>query len=128
MTNAAPRIIRLFERLQLGSFAMSLVSRFIAETPIAGWIAEIIGLGFALGLTLLVSRRRRNWARWVMLVVFVVGAASMTFEIPILLASGIPGALALGIALVQAFALALLFAPEASNWLRSKETLEETFQ
>lgn len=73
-----------------------------------------------LALTLLVSRRRKNWARWALLVLFLLGVAFMAWNAPKLFVFGYPAVVvALVVTLMNALAVVLLFTPESSNWLRT---------
>ncbi len=111
----APSHIRLFERLQLTSIFFGLIHGFAIGDEVFG---GIFGAAMMVAFTLLVSRGRKNWARWVWLVMFVFGAAFMIWNAPIVFALGFP-AITVAVTLMQAFALILIFTPQSANWLRA---------
>ena len=126
-----PRSIQLFEALQLASLAIGLVHLLATTSPTdAGWVEAFIGLPLTLLLTLLVSRWRKNWARWVLVVFFVIGAAFMVWAawvVPEIYSTGYPVA-TLVVVLLQTIGLILLFTPVSSAWLRGRPSLAGTFE
>ena len=113
-----PLNIRRFETLQIVSVAVGLINGF--------WVIEghllnaIVSAVVVLALTLLVSRLRKNWARWTLLGLFMFGIAFTVWNAPTLFAFGYTAtAIALAVDLMNAIALILLFTPEAANWLRA---------
>ena len=65
-----PRSVRLFEALALGSIALGLIHQ-LAVTDVDASAATFQVALFG-GLTLLVSRGRKSWARTVLLFMFVL--------------------------------------------------------
>jgi cytochrome c oxidase subunit IV len=116
-----PLDIRRFETLQLVSAFVGLIHGFAIRRE--GIFASTFGALVTVTLTLLISRGRKNWARWTLLVMAVTGAAlivvgsflGLTQEA---LATVYPVLTAL-VWLLQIVALALLFTPQSTNWLRS---------
>ena len=113
-----PLNIRRFETLQIVSIAVGLINGFAV---IQGHLLNaIVSAVVVLALTLLVSRRRKNWARWALLGLFVLGAAFAAWNAPTLFTFGYTAAaIALTVDLMNAVAVILLFTPESANWLRS---------
>ena len=114
-----PRDIRRFETIQLVSIAVGLIHAF--ATFKGGALDAIIGAVITVALTLLVSRRRQNWARWVLLAMFLFGAAFMVWFAKAILSAGYP-AVTLLVTLMQTVALAMLFTRQSSDWLRHKSS------
>jgi hypothetical protein len=138
-----PLNIRRFEVLQLVSIFLGLIHSLLDGSLIgsvvaainkganAALIGRVVGaaIGFVVGiailtaLTLLVSRRRKNWARWALLVFNVLGVSFVVWQ-------GQPRALfsvdfALSTALVwlmQGVALVLVFTPQSGRWLRGDQS------
>ena len=122
----APLDIRRFETLQLVYVALSLVYGFAAAPD---WlITRIIGAVLMLTLTLLVSRGRRNWARWALLILFVLWILGLAIllgfalanrnALPVVPTASYPFAVVIA-GLLQGTGLFLIFTPESSSWLRS---------
>lgn len=114
----APFSIRWFETLQIVAVMLGLINGFAAglDDSVKATVSAVI----VLTLTFFVSRRRKNWARWVLLVLLVLGSALVVWSAPALFAYGhLIAAIALGISLMNAAAVALLFTPESAKWLRT---------
>src|SRR4051794_11247916 len=92
----APRDIRRFETAQLVLMFLALVSTFtIGQPTIDGFgigvlIGDVIGIGLLVGLTLLVTRGRKKWARWILLAVYVLGVLTEIWFYRAILAFGHP--------------------------------------
>ena len=112
--NDAPLNVRRFEVLQLASIFIGLIHQFAVTD--GGIFAPIAQAAILVGLTMLVSRRRKNWARWVLLGFFGLGAAFMIWNAAAVLALGYP-VITLTVTLMQTAALALLFTPQTARWL-----------
>jgi len=142
-----PVNIRRFEVLQLVSSFLDVILTLVGGTlignvvraassnlvgaargrvmgaAIGAAIGYVVGVAIFIALTLLVSRGRKYWARWVLLVfqmsglVFVVwqGQARTMFS------AGYPLATAL-VWLMQAVALMLVFTPQSGRWLRGDQS------
>lgn len=111
----APLHIRRFETLQLASIFIGLIDGFANG---GGLFDAIFGAAVMVALTLLVSRGRKNWARWVWLVMFVLGSAFMIWTAPTVFALSYP-VITVAVTLMQTVALVLLFTPQSANWLRT---------
>ena len=111
----APLHIRRFETLQLASIVVGLIHQFAVID--GGIFDAIMGAAIMIALTLFVSRRRKNLAKWLLLGMFVFGAAFMAWNAPTVFALGYP-AITLAVTLMQAIALAFLFTPQSADWLR----------
>ena len=109
----APSNIRLFERLQITSIVIGMVHAFAASQAVLDpiWIAALM-----VALTLWVSRKRSNFARWLLLVFFLGGLILMLMYPSAIWAQGYP-VITIGVAVLQALALALLFTKQSNDWL-----------
>lgn len=128
-----PQSIIRFEQLYLGSTLITLVVQvlnFLAlfgpvRTEEAGLITLLIVLALTYGLAFLfwylIARRASNIAKWILVVISVLGAIS---TVPLLLAEAqADPAYALVMALVfvlQLVGIAYLFRRDAAEWLRSR--------
>ena len=134
MAAARPKSIIRFERLYLGSLAIVLVIVAAAWSARPGIIpldllipAFVGGVLLPGTLTLLVSRRRSNLAKWALVVVFATSLAAN-------LANYRPGELRLSIVALVMFglqigAIALLFTRPSRDWLAGKDpSLTRTFE
>jgi hypothetical protein len=115
MNDAAPPDIRRFEALQVTSIIVGLINQTAAAQD--GLMDAAIGDVLMLVITLLVSRRRKNWARWLLLIMFVLGAAYMMWNAAAVFALGYP-LLTIAATVLQVVALILLFTNQSSDWLR----------
>ncbi len=125
-----PQSIGNFDKLYLGSMAIGIVNVLIGwEASVAELDAAGMGLGLLLfglaigyGITLLlwylISREASNIAKWILVVLTVIGVAMMPFslfELP---------ALELILAMIttgmQLVAIYFLFQPDAKDYLENK--------
>lgn len=118
-----PPHIRAFETLQLASALIGLIQGF-AIGP--GLFELIFGYAIMITLTLLVSRRRKNWVRWILFGGWILGLAAVIAGIFMgltqeVLSTGYPMLTAL-VWLTETAALALLFTPQSARWLRSDQS------
>src|SRR5206468_9750975 len=124
----APVDIRRFETAQLALVFVGLVWSFTFNQPkfdafgdafgTGALIGTVIALGGIVGLTLLVTRGRKNWARWVLLAFYVVGVLLEIWSYRAILASGYP-LMDIASAVLRGAILALAFTPESTQWLRA---------
>lgn len=112
-----PLAIRQFEGLQIASISIGLVHQFAIEDD--GVVDAIFVAAMMVAITLLVSRLRKSWARWLLVVMFVLGTALMVWNTQLILELGYP-AITFAVTLMQAAALALLFTRRSSDWLRRR--------
>src|SRR5438552_143663 len=116
-----PLDIRRFETLQLTSAFVGLIRGFAIGRQ--GVIGPIFSALITITLTLLISRGRKNWARWTLLVMLVIGIAFIVvgsfFGVTQEALSLVYPVLTLVVWLLQIVALALLFTPQSTDWLRS---------
>jgi hypothetical protein len=124
MLNVPSNVVR-FERLMYLSLASSVI------WPTFRWYAhglvfiEVLGnvlsLVFMASFIWLAARRRKNWARWVLLVVFIFSTHGyLRILLPHWRAHG-PDAFALGLAVqipAQLVALTLIFTGNARDWFK----------
>ena len=118
-----PPYIRAFETLQLASAFVGLIHGFAAGQ---GLFAPISGTVITITLTLLISRGRKNWARWILVGTWVLGLALVFAGLFIgvtqeALSKTYPVLAAL-VWLMQGAALALLFTPQSARWLRPDQS------
>ena len=112
----APLDIRRFESLKILSVILGLISVFSATDE--GLLDTTIETAVTLALTLGVSRGRKNWARWLLLVQFGIGAAIAISNVGLVLSVGYP-LLTAAVWLISAVALGFAFTPESSRWLHA---------
>ena len=108
--------------LFLGSTLLGLVDVFVVSTVGSRWMMVVI-VALNLGLAIAIWDRR-NWARIVLLVLFIIGLLGVFVRLSVMRLLSIPseGALAYGLVLtqigVQAVALACFFSPSSNTWFR----------
>jgi hypothetical protein len=121
----APLDIRRFETAQLALMFLALVSSFTINRPpldtfgVGILFGEVIAIGLFVGLTLLVTRGRKNWTRWVLLAVYVLGVLTEIWMFRAILASGHP-LIDLASVVLRGAALVLAFTPQSTRWLQER--------
>ena len=116
-----PLSIRLFETLQILSVIIGTINGFAAIG--LDLVNTVVGAVVVLALTFLVSRRRKDWARWALLALFVLGMAVTAWNVSALLSFGyVAATVAFSVDVMNAVALVLLFTPESANWLRTSQS------
>src|SRR5262245_57294710 len=81
---AMPQEIRWFEMLWFAALALGVIvtaldwqtmlaNPLVAKTASAGLLFIVIIIALLLALVLLVSRKRKNWAAWILLVFMLLG-------------------------------------------------------
>lgn len=124
-----PTEIIWFERIILGTLALGAFNSWLAWPQ----ISAMRGPGFAistqlftfavlLGLTLLISRRRSNVAKWISVAMFLVG---LPFALIVEARGLAPGSTIIRIVqtIGQAIALGLLFSSSARRWFKASAPL-----
>lgn len=124
-----PASIIRFEQLYLASIALAAVNSALLLSPAAGYAppGEASGLiGFvatSLAVSLLLwffaARRASRIAKWLMVALFVLGAAGL----PAILSAGpldIPAVLTVVTWGLQAAAIWMLFRPDAAAWFKGR--------
>jgi hypothetical protein len=114
MTEPTPSSIRTFETLQILSVVIGLVH--VAIIGDLGIWDAVVMVGPLLALTLLVSRKRKNWAKLALAVLFVGGMVFMIAMRDQVFVQGYPLA-TLVVTVLQGVALGLLYTKSASSWL-----------
>ncbi len=131
-----PASIVTFERFYLGAIVLGLVNNAVnwsqtqeimassPEVAAAGLgtgflvTTMLIGLAIPLLLWYFITRRASNIAKWILVVLFAIGLIGllMSFTSPLM-----PGGLAMALGLIsvalQAYAVYMLFRPDAVAWL-----------
>jgi hypothetical protein len=118
-----PPYVRAFETLQLASAFVGLIHGFATGH---GLFVPIFGAVSTITLTMLVSRGRKNWARWTLLGLWVLGLALIVAGIFMgvtqeALSRTYPVLTAL-VWVMETAALALLFTPQSARWLRPDQS------
>lgn len=123
-SQSRPRHIRYFEFLQFGMIGIVLATEFAAAGEQLLFKLASLGpvVAILLALTLAVSRAHQNWARWVLLIIYIYivvaglpfvllmpGLSLIEILVAVLLAAGLPGAV-----------LSLAFTKQSSAWIRAK--------
>ena len=135
-SNSRPSNVILFEQLWYLSLGIGVIQsilqwhREVALAHAAGRGIHFILFiqGFVLAVTVLfiwlIARRRKNWARWVLLTVTIVGIPFALPGLSLLLRSGLVTAtLVCAQNLAQVAALYLVFTGDAREWFRSSSIL-----
>src|SRR6266850_2601994 len=123
-----PSNVARFEKLMylsLGIFETSLILRwYVHDLALSAATAvsfHSLNLVFLLACIWLVARRRKNWARWILLLVFIVSTkVYVPLLVPYWRGHG-PDALSLGLSatiLVQLVAFILIFTGNARDWFK----------
>lgn len=118
-----PRHIRYFEILQVGIIGLVLTMQLSgAPQNLLINVTDVAMVAVLLGLTLAVTRGRRNWARSALLIIFIcVVVGSVPFA---LLMPGVPPLVGfVAIVLEAAFlgaVLSLIFTKQSSAWIHSR--------
>lgn len=121
-----PRSVAVFEALYLLTILISFVQAALGwrqataiASPALVVTVQVITIVILLTLVLLISRRRQNWARWVLVVLFVIGLPALA---RIVMSGQLPGSLWITIVqtVLQLVALAMLFTPPAQEWFRKR--------
>ena len=127
-----PKNVVLFERLMYASIAIGLLETALDPESISAaadtvgvrfFIAVVVG-GLAISVLLiwLVARKRKGWARLVILVMFVVGLPLSLLAI--LQKNPLAGASEIVMGLMQMAALYFCFTGDAKDWFRKPATPE----
>jgi uncharacterized membrane protein len=126
-----PQSITTFERLYLAGIAVSIVGFVLDFNKLAGATVSgtpvnpaivIAGFGISIAIYLLlwflVAKKASNIARWVVVVVFILGLAGL----PVALSPpfGLTKVLSLLLTALHFAAIVFLFRKDASDWLAQK--------
>lgn len=120
-----PRNIAFFECLILASLALGVVQSYFewpnfTQQTSAGYVpfTQLLVFAVMLTLTLLISRRRSNIAKWISVALYLLGLPlyfKMVGE-----GSVEPGIVQLIQLMLQAIGYTLLFTPQARKWFRGE--------
>ena len=128
-----PSNVSNFLGFSILSWAIGLVSAYfgfqeaVAKIPVANGativiIVDVIAFAISFGLIAAVAWGRQNWARWVQLVFFVLGLASLAFSYRMLLQmSSFQIGTTLAQTALQAAALFFIFTGNAKDWFRERK-------
>ena len=80
-------------------------------------VIAVVALLVLVLIVWLIARQRKNWARWIFAVLFVLGVPFAFVQLPnVLSANPTAGALSLVQLVLQVAALVLIFLPDARPW------------
>jgi len=127
-----PTEIIWFERIIIATLAVGVFNSWLAWPELSAMAGpefaistQLFTLAVILGLTLLISRRRSNVAKWISVAMIVIG---LPFAVIAEARGMVPGSIVIRIAqtLGQAIAYALLFTPSARRWFKNSSPVRDT--
>ena len=125
-----PSNVAWFEQLMYGSLVVGVVLSVLTWTqnvaqarPFGGasfvLLVQVSVLAFMILFIWLTARRRKNWARWLLLIVFVLGfPLFFPALVKMLRFDPVVGTLNLTQVLAQAVALFVVFSGDARDWFQ----------
>ena len=128
-----PRSIVAFERLYLISLLIAAVAaaanwdrslsfaRGFGFGPAFVIVTQAIGLGLVAALIYLIARRRSAVAKWLLVLLFLVGLVVLLRDLPGLIRGGLSGLVPVVQILLQGGAIAMLFTAASRAWLADKQ-------
>ena len=126
-----PNTIKYFEWCWFASLALGVISTALAYQKLAALGAGltsiaggVVGLLLSLILVLLVSRRRSKFAKWVLIILFVIGLAAYVPQVSTLAALGFVAILSAVQLLLQCIGLYFLFTTEGREWIKRKDKVD----
>lgn len=125
-----PKHIKYFEWIWLGSLALGIIIAALSysETVPAGMeifagFIQFFVFGIILLLVLLTSRKRSNIAKWILVVLFGLGAIFYIPQLAILFHIKIAGVLSSLQLLAQCVGLYFLFTQESREWFKNVKVI-----
>ena len=115
MDETPPATIRFFETVQIASVLIGLAHQF--SVPTISVVDAVITAVLLLALTLLVSRGKKNWARWVIALSFPCGVV-LTAYLNLSSQAAPISILSLIALLMQGAGVVLLFTRPSARWLK----------
>ena len=121
-----PREILWFERIILATLCLGALNSWLAWPQLVAMAGptfvitvQLLTFGLMLGLTLLISRRRSNIAKWISVAMFLLG---LPFWVQQMLSGTAPGSMSITWTqfALQVCAYLLLFAPASRSWFNKK--------
>jgi hypothetical protein len=134
MDGARMSNVARFEQLMYLSIALGVIESALSwnqsvleADPVGGasfvLVVQIIVITSEVTLIWLIARRRRNWARWLALISFLVGIPfSMNTYIDLFQSGALAGILDTAQDLLQLVALYLIFTGNARDWFQHPAT------
>ena len=124
-----PKHIKYFEWTWLGSLAIGIIVSALSYSEMvpggleifAGFI-QFFTFGISLLLILLISRKRNNIAKWILVVMFGFGIVMYIPQLAFLLNIGFVGVLSSLQLLAQCVGLYFLFTEDSREWFRVAKT------
>jgi hypothetical protein len=121
-----PRSICVFEKLMLGSLLIGVVISAMTYNEVVSQagalvvtIIEIFVLSLMFLLVLFVSRKRSNIAKWILIIVWLLGLVIYIPALAHFLTMGTVGVLFVAQPVMQAGALYMLFRSDSKSWFES---------
>ena len=121
-----PSNVTRFEVLMYLSLGIGIVTAALQSQQVAadwrfGLSIQAVVLAVTIALIWLTARRRQNWARWLFLVLFLIGIPPFTLSIGnALRLNQFLGALKIGQLFLQGVAFYLIFSGNAVAWFRRR--------
>ena len=124
-----PKHIKYFEWTWLGSLAIGIIVSALSYSEMvlggleifAGFI-QFFTFGISLLLILLISRKRNNIAKWILVVMYGFGIVMYIPQLAFLLNIGFVGVLSSLQLLAQCVGLYFLFTEDSREWFRVAKT------
>lgn len=135
-----PQSIVNFERIYILSIILSIVAAFVGwDTMMANpavqrfgpnfvWITEAVSLIIMLLLLYFIARRASVVAKWIFVILFLLGLIGFLMQLGTLFQTGILGIIQIVQIVLQAIAVYLLFRPDARAWFADGRGGEETVE
>ena len=136
-SDSRPRGVVLFERLQYGALALTALST-IAETaprvldvPPTDFsililsqvvFTGIVALAVFIWLIYMTARQRKNWARWILLVFYILSLPGALRPLVSVTAS-YDDVIRFLVAVISGFAFYKVFTDDAEEWFRTAESV-----
>ncbi|WP_380878668.1 hypothetical protein ACFB49_18020 [Sphingomonas sp. DBB INV C78] len=125
-----PQSIILFERIALATIALGIVAAVLSWQRTVGMVEKMghgpglvigiqaVSVAFMLLLVYFITRRASEIAKWIFVVLVVLGAVNMVMTLSSVLAAGPAGMIAPAQLILQLIATWMLFRPDAGAWFR----------
>ena len=115
-------ILLMYAVLALGAVRLMIAPVNVPQNLPASWLWVTLAIVFAVFLWIIVmTGRRHSWARWVYVILFVLGLpAGLRMTRAALDAGGANGAIAALQLAMQLIIIVLLFSPPSNAWFRTQ--------
>ena len=124
-SNVARFEILFYTSVVLGVLTFLLDAKHVSQKAEASFLFIGIVLVLTFGLLVLLvwlsARRRKNWARWVVFIVFLLGLVPFLFSLPEMFTSSmLRGSVATVQMILQSVAIYLVFTGNAKPWFEKQ--------